>query len=220
MISNRIKNIASLIDKNNRGVYDVGSDHGYLLLLLKDLYGDKILLKGVENKEGPFNNLKNNVKNKNIEYQLSDGINDLTSSFSCVVLAGMGYDNIKKIIDKHLEKLEFIDQIVIDSHTKLKECREYFISLNFYIENEIIIKEDDIFYEIISFKKGKRNYSDLEIEYGPFLIKEKNKFFKEKYELENKKINEILLKIDKNSSKYNDLLSKLERNKEVLKNEF
>lgn len=220
MISNRIKNIASLIDKNNRGVYDVGSDHGYLLLLLKDLYGYKILLKGVENKEGPFNNLKNNVKNKNIEYQLSDGINDLTSSFSCVVLAGMGYDNIKKIIDKHLEKVEFIDQIVIDSHTKLKECREYFISLNFYIENEIIIKEDDIFYEIISFKKGKRNYSDLEIEYGPFLLKEKNDFFKEKYELENKKINEILLKIDKNSSKYNDLLSKLERNKEVLKNEF
>ena len=216
MIAKRIEEIANIIDLNNKGVFDIGSDHGYLLILLRNK-NTSIKLKGVENKVGPFKHLKDNVSSLNIDVSLSDGIDDLNDEYSCIVLAGMGYKNIVEIISRHLDKLKYIDQIVIDSHTNIDLCREFFINLNFYIDDEIILKENGIYYEIISFKKGNKKYSEKEIHYGPILLKEKNIVFKEKYFERNKKIDEIMSKIgDKNSNKYISLIEEKRMNDEVI----
>ena len=216
MIAKRIEKIAEIIDLNNKGVFDVGSDHGYLLTSLRKK-NDKIKLKGVENKLGPFKNLKDNTFFLNIETSLSDGIDELTNDYSCVVLAGMGYKNIVEIITKHLDKLNFIEQIVIDSHTNIDLCRKFFVNLNFYIDQEVILKEKDIYYEIISFKRGNKRYTDKEIFYGPILLKNKSQIFKEKYIVRNKKIDEIIKKIDnKNSKKYLSLIEEKRLNDEVI----
>lgn len=216
MIAKRIEKIAEIIDLNNKGVFDVGSDHGYLLTSLRKK-NDKIKLKGVENKLGPFKNLKDNTFFLNIETSLSDGIDELTNDYSCVVLAGMGYKNIVEIITKHLDKLNFIEQIVIDSHTNIDLCRKFFVNLNFYIDQEVILKEKGIYYEIISFKRGNKRYTDKEIFYGPILLKNKSQIFKEKYIVRNKKIDEIIKKIDnKNSKKYLSLIEEKRLNDEVI----
>lgn len=216
MIAKRIEKIAEIIDLNNKGVFDVGSDHGYLLTSLRKK-NDKIKLKGVENKLGPFKNLKDNTSFLNIETSLSDGIDELTNDYSCVVLAGMGYKNIVEIITKHLDKLNFIEQIVIDSHTNIDLCRKFFVNLNFYIDQEVILKEKGIYYEIISFKRGNKRYTDKEIFYGPILLKNKSQIFKEKYIVRNKKIDEIIKKIDnKNSKKYLSLIEEKRLNDEVI----
>lgn len=216
MIAKRIEKIAEIIDLNNKGVFDVGSDHGYLLTSLRKK-NDKIKLKGVENKVGPFKNLKDNTSFLNIETSLSDGIDELTNDYSCVVLAGMGYKNIVEIITKHLDKLNFIEQIVIDSHTNIDLCRKFFVNLNFYIDQEVILKEKGIYYEIISFKRGNKRYTDKEIFYGPILLKNKSQIFKEKYIVRNKKIDEIIKKIDnKNSKKYLSLIEEKRLNDEVI----
>lgn len=216
MIAKRIEKIAEIIDLNNKGVFDVGSDHGYLLTSLRKK-NDKIKLKGVENKLGPFKNLKDNTSFLNIETSLSDGIDELTNDYSCVVLAGMGYKNIVEIITKHLDKLKFIEQIVIDSHTNIDLCRKFFVNLNFYIDQEVILKEKGIYYEIISFKRGNKRYTDKEIFYGPILLKNKSQIFKEKYIVRNKKIDEIIKKIDnKNSKKYLSLIEEKRLNDEVI----
>lgn len=216
MIAKRIEKIAEIIDLNNKGVFDVGSDHGYLLTSLRKK-NDKIKLKGVENKLGPFKNLKDNTSFLNIETSLSDGIDELTNDYSCVVLAGMGYKNIVEIIMKHLDKLNFIEQIVIDSHTNIDLCRKFFVNLNFYIDQEVILKEKGIYYEIISFKRGNKRYTDKEIFYGPILLKNKSQIFKEKYIIRNKKIDEIIKKIDnKNSKKYLSLIEEKRLNDEVI----
>lgn len=216
MIAKRIEKIAEIIDLNNKGVFDVGSDHGYLLTSLRKK-NDKIKLKGVENKLGPFKNLKDNTSFLNIETSLSDGIDELTNDYSCVVLAGMGYKNIVEIIMKHLDKLNFIEQIVIDSHTNIDLCRKFFVNLNFYIDQEVILKEKGIYYEIISFKRGNKRYTDKEIFYGPILLKNKSQIFKEKYIARNKKIDEIIKKIDnKNSKKYLSLIEEKRLNDEVI----
>ncbi len=216
MIAMRIKKIADLIDLNLGGVYDVGSDHGYLLILLREK-NKNIKLMGVENKKEPFNNLSKNVKGKNILISFSDGIDKLDESFSTIVLAGMGYKNIVEIILKHKEKLDYISQIVIDSHTNIDLCRKFFISLGFFIENEVILKEKDIFYEIISFKKGNKNYSEMELHYGPCLLKERNDVFKEKYLKRNKKIETIIPKLNCDSLEYKNFLEEYKLNNEVLK---
>ena len=216
MIAKRIEKIAEIIDLNNKGVFDVGSDHGYLLTSLRKK-NDKIKLKGVENKVGPFKNLKDNTSFLSIETSLSDGIDELTNDYSCVVLAGMGYKNIVEIITKHLDKLNFIEQIVIDSHTNIDLCRKFFVNLNFYIDQEVILKEKGIYYEIISFKRGNKRYTDKEIFYGPILLKNKSQIFKEKYIVRNKKIDEIIKKIDnKNSKKYLSLIEEKRLNDEVI----
>ncbi len=212
----RINKIADLIDLNLGGVYDVGSDHGYLLILLREK-NKNVKLMGIENKKEPFNNLSKNVKGKNILVSFSDGIDKLDESFSTIVLAGMGYKNIVEIILKHKEKLEYISQIVIDSHTNIDLCRKFFISLGFFIDKEVILKEKDIFYEIISFKKGNKNYSEKELHYGPWLLKEKNDVFKEKYLKRNKKIETILPKLNSDSLEYKNFVEEYKLNNEVLK---
>lgn len=214
-ISKRLLLLASLIKDANKGVFDVGSDHGYLLL---ELYhrGFKGNLKGVENKVGPFTNLTNHTLNTPIRTSLSDGIDDLTNNYSCLVLAGMGFTNIAKIIDKNREKLNYIDQIVIDAHNFIPESRKYFIELGFKIEKELILKENNIYYELISFVKGNEEYSDEELNYGPILLKTKDKVFIEKYVEINKKLSELLDKIDVKNTRYNEIKKEIERNALVI----
>ena len=130
MISERIKKIANLIEDSG-DLADIGSDHGYLLFeLAKNGFSHKLL--GVENKNGPFNALLNEVKNINFAYKcdinaiLSDGIKDLTPNFVNVVIAGMGYSLIKKIILSNIEKTSFIENFYIDAHTNIEEIRPFF----------------------------------------------------------------------------------------------
>ena len=210
-ISKRLLLLTSLINDANKGVFDVGSDHGYLLL---ELYhkGFKGNLKGVENKIGPFSNLSKNTLNSPIKVSLSDGIDDLTNDYSCLVLAGMGFSNIAKIIDKHKEKLSYIDQIVIDAHNFIPESRKYFINHGFKIEEELILKENNIYYELISFIKGNENYSEEEIVYGPKLLKKRDEVFINKYKEANQKLAELLFKLDKNSKRYKEIQNEIDRN--------
>lgn len=215
MISNRIIEISKMIDQKNIGVFDVGSDHGYLLLSL-----NKVLFYFLHQLNSYLYivllNLIKNTKNKKITSLFSDGIDDLSNSYSCIVLAGMGYSNIKNIISKNISKIDYIDQIVIDSHNDIKECREFFTSIGFCIENEKIIKEDNIFYEIISFKKGKKEYNLNELIYGPILLKQHDEIFKEKYILMNKKIESILIKLDKESFRFKELKEIYNNNLKVI----
>ena len=68
-----------------------------------------------------------------------------------------------------------------------------------YIDNEKLVKENDIIYTVISFKKGYKRYTKKEIEYGPVLLKNKDELF-----------NELLInKISKN----NYVINKLPKNK-------
>lgn len=192
-ISERIKTISELISVSEN-VADIGSDHGYLLIMLAKANMNRKLF-GVENKKGPFSSLKKNVEKYDcIDVSLSDGLDELSNEFHSVVIAGIGYDNINKIIQKNIKKLDFINDFYIDSHTNLYELRNFMISLGYEIIEEKIIKENGIFYEIIHFKKGSKNYSELEKNYGPILLKDKNQLFIEKYNQEYKKINDLLSK--------------------------
>lgn len=215
MISQRINTLVSFSSCANIGVYDVGSDHGYLLIELRK-YSQTLNLKGVENKIGPFNRLKDATSNKNIEVSLSDGIDELTSNYDTLVLAGLGYETIKTIISKHIDKLDYIENIIVDSHNYLDKIRFFFTELNYFVNNEEIIEEKGIFYEIIHFKKGNFKYSKEDFIFGPILLKNKSEVFKNKYKKLIKKNDEILKQIPSESEKYNELLVKNNLYKRVI----
>ena len=71
--------------------------------------------------------------------------------------------------------------------------------LNYYIEEEIQVKENNIIYTIIKFVKGKKWYSKKELYFGPILLKKNNKLFKEYNDIEKNKLTHLLKVIPKNN---------------------
>ncbi len=176
-LSPRLKMIASMVPSNT-SVADIGADHGYLIGYLKE---NNLISKGlgVENKVGPYNILKNNLSalNLDIETSLSDGISYLPDYINTIIIAGMGKDTIIKIFEDSLSRLLTLDNVIISSHGKMDEIRSYLISKGFYIDNEDCIIDEDKYYEVSLFKKGHKEYSSLEIKYGPILLQKKNEYF-------------------------------------------
>lgn len=180
MISNRLNEIVNLINRD-QNIADIGSDHGYVLIELRKR-GFKSKLLGVENKKAPFLHLKNNIalySNINIECDLSDGLDNVSSDYKTIIIAGMGFQTISEIINKNIQKLDAIDTFVIDSHTDKAKVRPFFISLGYRIGDEKVIYEDGIYYDVIRFEKSDNviNYSKEEKEFGPFNIQRKDDVF-------------------------------------------
>ena len=183
-LSKRLKIIFDMVPKSV--VADIGSDHGKLMIALVEA---GIVNKGyaVENKEGPFERLRSNLiryhVNDKITPLFSDGIKDITRDVETIVIAGMGGTNIVNILKAHPEKLVRVQTIIIDAHTAVPLARKEICQMGFAIADEKIVKEDDIFYEIIKFiKADKAIISDEDLEFGPILRQEKSATFKEKYQ--------------------------------------
>ncbi len=176
-LSPRLNMIASMVKKGSC-VADIGADHGYLIGYLKQ---NDIIVKGlgVENKLGPYNILTSNLKelNLDIETSLSDGISYLPSYIDTIIIAGMGKDTIIKIFNDSLDRLLLLDNIIISSHGKMDEIRTYLVSKGYYIDNEDCIIDENKYYEVSLFKKGHKDYSPLQIKYGPILLRNKNEYF-------------------------------------------
>ena len=195
-LSKRLKIIFDMVPKSV--VADIGSDHGKLMIALVEA---GIVNKGyaVENKEGPFERLRSNLiryhVNDKITPLFSDGIKDITRDVETIVIAGMGGTNIVNILKAHPEKLVRVQTIIIDAHTAVPLVRKEICQMGFAIADEKIVKEDDIFYEIIKFiKADKAIISDEDLEFGPILRQEKSATFKEKYQNRIYEIDTILSK--------------------------
>ena len=195
-LSKRLKIIFDMIPKSV--VADIGSDHGKLMIALVEA---GIVNKGyaVENKEGPFERLRSNLiryhVNDKITPLFSDGIKDITRDVETIVIAGMGGTNIVNILKAHPEKLVRVQTIIIDAHTAVPLARKEICQMGFAIADEKIVKEDDIFYEIIKFiKADSAIISDEDLEFGPILRQEKSATFKEKYKNRLFEIEAILAK--------------------------
>ena len=195
-LSKRLKIIFDMVPKSV--VADIGSDHGKLMIALVEA---GIVSKGyaVENKEGPFERLRSNLiryhVNDKITPLFSDGIKDISRDVETIVIAGMGGTNIVNILKAHPEKLVRVQTIIIDAHTAVPLARKEICQMGFAIADEKIVKEDDIFYEIIKFiKADKAIISDEDLEFGPILRQEKSATFKEKYQNRIYEIDTILSK--------------------------
>ena len=195
-LSKRLKIIFDMVPKSV--VADIGSDHGKLMIALVEA---DIVSKGyaVENKEGPFERLRSNLiryhVNDKITPLFSDGIKDITRDVSTIVIAGMGGQTIVKILKEHPEKLVSVQTIIIDAHTSVPFARKEICQMGFAIADEQIVKEDDIFYEIIKFVKAEKAIiSDEDLEFGPILRQQKSATFKEKYQNRIFEIDNILAK--------------------------
>ena len=207
----RLKKIASFIDANDI-VADIGCDHGYLIKIAID--NNKIKYAyAIDNKIGPLYRAKNNLKcYDNVKFILSDGLLNVSSvdlnKINTVVIAGMGGLLINKIINDSLSSFKQINKIILSPHNNIYEVRKNMNNLGFKIINEAIICDETCFYEVIEYVLGKEKLNDLELNFGPVLLKNKNETFYNKW---NNYLNRI--------SDFPTKLNEIKMIKEVLNNE-
>lgn len=177
MLSKRLLEISKLVDKN-KVVFDVGSDHALLpcFLVLNNICPK---VYACDNKVGPLNKAKENIKKYHLEDKvipiLGNGIDNIFEDVDIITISGMGFFTIKEILEgKDLRKYS---KIIIQINKDNDLLRAFINDNKYSIINEVIVN-DGFFYEILVIDPNKEEkYNDLEIKYGPILLKKKDKIF-------------------------------------------
>lgn len=161
---NRIKVIASLVD-NDALVVDIGTDHAYLpIYLYENDITKNIVASDISSNALLFakNNLeKHNLRGK-IKLVVSDGFKNLDECFDIAIISGVGTETIKKILDNEV----LPNKLILSSHKNVSDLREYMFKIGYKIEKEIIVYENNIYYNIIKYVKGKDNLSKYDLLVG------------------------------------------------------
>lgn len=164
MVSSRLKLLASFIEKEDR-VIDVGCDHALLpIYLVKN--NICTLADGSDIKKSIIDNALLNVKKYKLERQInlfvSDGLNNIDlSKYNTVVIAGMGFLTIKKILDYNIPSN--IEKLILQTNNNHEFLRRYLLKKRFYITKEVAIKDKNINYLLFVVSRNKNKISNSEM---------------------------------------------------------
>ena len=216
MLTNRLQMVLSLIDKDDI-IADIGTDHGYLLMYAFNK-GVK-LAQGIENKQGPYTraclNLNEQIKKGICTITLSSGLNDVLPMVDTIVMAGMGGELIVDILTENLDVAKRMKKIILCPNKKNYELRKFLSENGFLIEKELITQEANFFYEAFLVKPVNDivKLTDIECEFGPYLLKHKNDVFKAKWCF---RLNQYMNIIHNSDCVIPDIEKKVQQIKEVL----
>lgn len=164
MINLKLKTIATLIDKSDT-VLDIGCDHGYLAIYLKENKLCKEVYASDIN-ENALNMAINNIKKSNLDIKtyLSDGFKSIiNSSIDTAVISGVGASTILSIIDNAPKNVE---KYILCSNNNHEELRTKLYKQGLYLKEEVVIKDKNKFYVIELFTKEKEFISKFFLKYG------------------------------------------------------
>jgi len=178
-LPNRLLSLTKFISKDDN-LIDIGCDHALLgIYLQKNNLVNKVISSDII--ETAIKGAKENSKKykESIDIRLGDGLDVITEedNIDTVLISGIGYFKIRQILKK--SKLNNINKIIIQTNLKDYDIRKYITSLNYYIKEEQLIREKNIYYTNILFVKGKKRYSKKELLFGPCLLNNKDKIFYE-----------------------------------------
>jgi len=195
-INSRLKKIGDLVS-NNSYCLDVGCDHALLDIYLVKR-GDNIKAVASDVGKGPLEHARENIKKEHledkIEVRLGNGLDTYSEGIDTVIISGMGGRNIIGILKNNINITKKIDTFILSPNNYQEDVKRYLVKIGFYIDDEYLVKEGKIIYQIIKFRKGKKRYNKIEYFFGPILLTKKDKLFKEYYGRELKS-REILISI-------------------------
>lgn len=189
--SERLLCIASLVPLNSY-VYDIGSDHGYLpIILVTNKIANKVI--AVENKKGPYERLSSNVKDySQIEPYFGDGLDGFKDYITVITAAGIGGKTIVEIFKKFFDKEKKRDlTIIVEPQSDVELVRRFFNENGYKISFEKYVKEQGKYYPIISYKLDSEMMTDINYIYGTYSLKNKDKLLYEYLTNNLKKYEEI-----------------------------
>lgn len=208
-ISDRLLEIYLNVKPGSK-VADIGTDHAILpISLVENNVVDKAIATDVAKNPAKIamDAIEDADLSKEIEVRVGSGFDPIhpADEIDTFIIAGMGGELISQIIasaDKKLFKRN--SELILQPNNEEQVVRETLIDNEFEIIFENIIFEKGHYYQIIVAKKEseikKHSKLELELEFGPYLLSNKNDFFIQKWEKELKILNDILKKLDKKNN--------------------
>lgn len=221
MISKRLELVASFVPQGAI-LLDVGSDHAYLPIELVERGQIESAIAG-EVVEGPYQSAVKNVEahglKEKIQVRLANGLAAFEEGdqVSVITIAGMGGRLIARILEEGLDKLANVERLVLQPNNREDDLRIWLQENGFQIVAESILEEAGKFYEILVVEVGQMKLSASDVRFGPFLSKELNPVFVQKWQKEAVKLEFALGQIpEKNLEERQVLVDKIQAIKEVL----
>ena len=184
-------------------IADVGCDHGYLTIaLLEGGVAENAIAMDVN--KGPLESARTNIGQAglldNVQFRLSDGLAKLNDSEADVIcICGMGGALIKRILNAGLVVAKSAKTLILEPQSEYRALREFLMQEHFVILDEMLCTEEGKIYPIIKVSYNPNQqlcYNEVELEYGPIIIKNRPELF------------DTLL--EKNKNEYCTILEKLE----------
>ena len=214
MNNKRIEAISQLID-NDESVIDIGCDHGFLAKMLR-IKGNNKLIICSDNKIGPLNNARNNlIGYDNINFELTDGVDNIETVCDVCVLAGMGHNTVISIIENNENYFRNCKKIIIQVNSVVAQMRQYLSNHKFQIIDECMVY-DYKYYQIMVVKTGQQQLNELQIEFGPILLEKKGEVFLQCYQKQLSHFQSLLSTLPENHPDRSQLSKKIEQIKSVL----
>jgi tRNA (adenine22-N1)-methyltransferase len=171
-MSERLEIIASLIC-DGRGTADVGTDHGYLpVMLCRRGYNGALIASDINS--GPLEAARITAREAGfdscISFVLCDGLSGVDpAAIDTIVIAGMGGDTITGILDRDYWCASPEYRLIMQPMSRQNVLRYWLINNEFMIDREMLVRDGGTIYQVFTAKLGKSpKYSDAELYTGRF----------------------------------------------------
>ena len=197
-VSKRIEFIINNLE-NTEVLADIGTDHGYVPLIA--------LERGICNKaiacdinKDPLDKARLNAILEGIgdelEFRLGGGFEPLNvSEANEVVIAGMGGNLIRDILEADIEKVNSLEELILVPAQNPEVLREYLYENNYEIIKEDLCFDEGVYYELFKVKRAEDHATELDsiyYEVSPMLLKQKHPLMKEYLESKIENYSKIL----------------------------
>lgn len=224
-LTKRLEQVATYVPQGAI-VADIGSDHAYLPVYLKQKGQIEAAIAG-EVVKGPYESAVSSVKEagltKDIEVRLGDGLQVIEpkDGVSCVTICGMGGELIASILEagKKGGHITGQERLVLQANVAEHLVRKWLVANNYQIIAEEILEDNHRIYEIIVAEQVAEAvmYSELEIQHGVFLTKEKPALARAKWLGLIQKNQYVLDQLAKSSTPQVEKMKKVQEEMDMLK---
>ena len=178
---------------------DIGTDHAYLPVFMC-MSGKCETAIASDINEGPLKRAKNTImqfgQEDKIQLRLGSGLDVLEKNEADVIsIAGMGGIEISNILESGKAKISPSATIILQPMTSVPELRAFLLENGWTVTKEILAKEDEKIYNILSFKlegMPAKEQSGADLYIGKYLIDNKPEYFEEYLSQNIKKVKSAL----------------------------
>lgn len=172
------KRIEKIADMVNQGVIaaDIGTDHAFLpILLIQKNRAEKVYACDLT--EGPLKAARRNIEKQGLSDRITtilcDGFDGVPDDINCAVIAGMGFFTCTGILERAMDRLSKLEQIIVEVNRNTSDMRKWISDHRFTVDQEVLITERGFDYIAISFTaKDHDPLSEEELLCGTSLLKQ------------------------------------------------
>ncbi len=150
-LSKRIETITTLVGVRHETVFDLCCDHGLIGLEVLKQTNSKVIFVDIvhEIMEKLSINLKaTDIPSGNYSIITSNAIDLKVPQNACFIIAGIGGELAIKILENILNQVDQFE-VIISANNNLIKLRKFLISKNLKMVDEILVKDNKQFYEIL-----------------------------------------------------------------------